>query len=215
LVGAQLKVVVGENPDGILVKERTSGPSQMKLSLEEGSYTMVETMAPSGYQIAESITFRVTKEGRVEIKEKDGSYKTLEDSTVRMEDAKISENQEKPERPEKPKNPENSGKSNKTEESGKSNIGDKNHKSEKSDNNQEIDKSDKKDRQENKDKSENTGKVINIEKSEKSERSRNIERNGKTNDKRAPKTGVKTNIGLYACLIFVSATMLFVLKKVK
>ena len=87
LEGANLKVVEGEGKGGKLVEEWTSGKEQKKMTLTEGIYTMIETQAPDGYEVAEEITFRVTHEGKVEVKQKDGQYKALENSTVKMEDA--------------------------------------------------------------------------------------------------------------------------------
>ncbi|HEL0142241.1 TPA: thioester-forming surface-anchored protein [Streptococcus equi subsp. zooepidemicus] len=86
LKDANLKVVKGEKADGELVKQWMSTENQEKISLVAGTYTMVETTAPKGYKVAENITFRVTKDGKVEIKDK---YKWVaqKDSTVKMEDA--------------------------------------------------------------------------------------------------------------------------------
>lgn len=86
-----------------MVSEWISTTTQNKITLEEGNYTMVETNAPTGYEIAESITFRVTKEGTVEIKNGD-IWTSVSDSTIKMEDKKIPE---KPVTPEKPVIPEN------------------------------------------------------------------------------------------------------------
>ena len=71
LIGADLKVVQGENEDGKVVQQWTSQKEAKKIKLAEGIYTMVEIQAPAGYEIAESITFRITYEGKLEIKEKD------------------------------------------------------------------------------------------------------------------------------------------------
>ena len=48
-------------------------------------YTLTETQAPEGYEIAESITFRVTKDGKVEVKE-GNQWKELKDNKVIMID---------------------------------------------------------------------------------------------------------------------------------
>lgn len=66
-----MKVVQGENEDGKVVQQWTSQKEAKKIKLAEGIYTMVEIQAPAGYEIAESITFRITYEGKLEIKEKD------------------------------------------------------------------------------------------------------------------------------------------------
>lgn len=98
LVGANLKVVEGESADGKVVKEWTSTDTAQKVSLKEGTYTMVETQAPAGYAIAEAITFRVTHDGAIEVKE-NGNWVARKDATVKMEDA-LAEQPNKPGKPE-------------------------------------------------------------------------------------------------------------------
>ena len=49
---------------------------------------MVESQAPAGYDLAESITFRVTSDGQVEVKGTDGSWTVQADAIIKMEDAK-------------------------------------------------------------------------------------------------------------------------------
>ena len=96
LPGASLKVVEGENADGTVATdaktgealEWTSGTTAKIYSLSEGTYTMVESQAPTGYELAESITFRVTADGQVEVKDTDGSWTAATDATIKMEDAK-------------------------------------------------------------------------------------------------------------------------------
>ncbi|SDL87986.1 Cna B-type domain-containing protein [Streptococcus equinus] len=95
LPGASLKVVEGESADGQVAKDAktgtelswTSGTSAKVYSLLEGTYTMVESQAPTGYELAESITFRVTSEGQVEIKGANG-WTSQANATIKMEDAK-------------------------------------------------------------------------------------------------------------------------------
>ncbi|MBI6112075.1 hypothetical protein H8K16_15880, partial [Clostridium perfringens] len=50
LPGAELKVVRGEGADGDVVQKWTSTDVQKTIKLEEGTYTMVETQAPNGYE---------------------------------------------------------------------------------------------------------------------------------------------------------------------
>lgn len=56
--------------------------------MSEDTYTMVESQAPAGYELAESITFRVTADGQVEVKGTDGSWTNQADAIIKMEDAK-------------------------------------------------------------------------------------------------------------------------------
>ncbi|HEL0010510.1 TPA: Cna B-type domain-containing protein [Streptococcus equi subsp. zooepidemicus] len=86
LDGAHLKIVKGENPDGEIVKSWISGNLVNVFKLKEGTYTMVETKAPDKYKLAESITFRVTKDGKVEVKEGE-EWVLRENSIIRMGDA--------------------------------------------------------------------------------------------------------------------------------
>ncbi|MDY5730212.1 MAG: VaFE repeat-containing surface-anchored protein, partial [Eubacteriales bacterium] len=51
------------------------------------TYTMVETTAPDGYEIAESITFMVDANGTLKIKGSDGTFSEKADKTVQMKDA--------------------------------------------------------------------------------------------------------------------------------
>ncbi|WP_322385518.1 SpaA isopeptide-forming pilin-related protein, partial [Clostridium perfringens] len=84
--GAELKVVRGEGADGDVVQKWTSTDVQKTIKLEEGTYTMVETQAPNGYEVAENIIFRVTHDGKVEIKGNDGNWTDVANSTIHMED---------------------------------------------------------------------------------------------------------------------------------
>ena len=96
LPGASLKVVSGETADGQIATDAktgenlawTSGDTAKVFSLSEGAYTMVESQAPAGYDLAESITFRVTADGQVEVKGTDGSWTVQADAIIKMEDAK-------------------------------------------------------------------------------------------------------------------------------
>lgn len=104
LPGASLKVVSGETADGQIATDAktgenlawTSGDTAKVFSLSEGTYTMVESQAPAGYELAESITFRVTVDGQVEVKGTDGSWTVQADATIKMEDAKTPVIPEKP-----------------------------------------------------------------------------------------------------------------------
>ncbi|WP_157672980.1 SpaA isopeptide-forming pilin-related protein [Arcanobacterium phocae] len=89
LPGASLKVVSGESVNGSVVKDGqwVSTDQVHKITLGVGTYTMIESQAPKGYDKAENITFRVTDKGTIEIKDGD-QWKTRQDALVRMEDAK-------------------------------------------------------------------------------------------------------------------------------
>ena len=86
LPGAEIKVFKGYSENGLLVKEWTSGTSSMELQLAPGVYTMVETTAPNGYEVAENITFKVDADGKVSVLGKDGKFGNPGDPIVTMFD---------------------------------------------------------------------------------------------------------------------------------
>lgn len=86
LSGASLKVVNGENVNGAIVSAWTSSETIKTLSLEKGIYTLVETDAPSGYKVANPITFQVTESKAVNIKT-DAGWVAADNNTIHMEDA--------------------------------------------------------------------------------------------------------------------------------
>lgn len=89
LEGASLKVEKLKE-DGSVEKEIVSWKSEAlakKITLSEGEYVMTETQAPKGYEVAESITFRITKKSKVEIKN-GNDWVEQANSTVKMEDEK-------------------------------------------------------------------------------------------------------------------------------
>ena len=86
LPGAKLKVLKGYSENGQLVEEWTSGNSSKEIQLAPGVYTMVETTAPNGYEVAESITFKVDADGKVSIKSAEGKFVTSDKAEVVMYD---------------------------------------------------------------------------------------------------------------------------------
>ena len=83
LPGAELKIE-SSDVEGFETISWTSGTETKKVTLKPGTYTMTETQAPENYEIAESITFVVSADGKVTI---EGSEVEL----VRMEDARKEE----------------------------------------------------------------------------------------------------------------------------
>lgn len=87
LPGAHLVIT---NSAGSVVDEWDSTTEKHTLKLlgnfvSMAEYTLTETIAPYGYEIAESIVFRITKEGVIQIK--DGNvFKDVTDDTVVMTD---------------------------------------------------------------------------------------------------------------------------------
>jgi len=87
LPGAQLKVVKGSDASGQdVVGSWTSETTAHTISgLKYGqTYTMVETTAPDGYKVAESITFSINSEGKVVI-----GNTTKNGDTVGVEDSRV------------------------------------------------------------------------------------------------------------------------------
>ncbi|MBQ9020641.1 MAG: hypothetical protein IJ113_01305 [Eggerthellaceae bacterium] len=64
LPGATL-IVKDEN--GNVIEEWISGTEPHKITLEPGVYTLTEITAPEGFEIAETITFRVNADGTTEV----------------------------------------------------------------------------------------------------------------------------------------------------
>lgn len=91
LPGASLKVVKGTRSDGELATGSDgdgtanwiSGTEEHTIALRPGIYTMVETAAPTGFAVAESITFTVSEDGTVSLY---GEKTPLSGNTVRMLD---------------------------------------------------------------------------------------------------------------------------------
>lgn len=82
LPGATLTVTGGDN----FSEEWVSTGTAKQLTLAPGEYTMTEEAAPEGYLIANSINFRITENGTLEIKGTDGQYTPAENATVQMID---------------------------------------------------------------------------------------------------------------------------------
>ncbi|ADC91030.1 LPXTG-motif cell wall anchor domain protein [Mageeibacillus indolicus UPII9-5] len=102
LPGAKLKVLKGYSENGQLVEKWTSGTpsnSSKKIRLAPGVYTMVETTAPNGYEVAESITFKVDANGKVSIKSADGKFVTADKAEVVMFDKPKQPGGENPQQP--------------------------------------------------------------------------------------------------------------------
>ncbi|MDO5027007.1 MAG: SpaA isopeptide-forming pilin-related protein, partial [Tissierellia bacterium] len=91
LEDAKLKLVKLEDGMETLVEDWVSTKDQKKIKLSPGIYTMIETQAPEGFEIAESITFRITSDNKIEIKQDDESWQTVDNSTIKMEDERKAE----------------------------------------------------------------------------------------------------------------------------
>ena len=97
LPGAKLQVFAGESAaTGVLQETWTSTSEQKTIQLIPGIYTMVETTAPIGYQLAESVVFRVNLDGSVDIQQGSG-WVNAQSAVVRMQDAKIPAPEPEPE----------------------------------------------------------------------------------------------------------------------
>lgn len=62
LVGAKLVV---KDADGNTIEKWTSTRTKKSIELEVGEYTLTETTAPDGYEVAETIKFKVDENGKV------------------------------------------------------------------------------------------------------------------------------------------------------
>ena len=75
LAGAKLAV----KQDGTVIEEWTTINTAHKLSLTAGTYTLCETEAPEGYEVAADIEFKVTDAGKLLINEQEVSTLTMTD----------------------------------------------------------------------------------------------------------------------------------------
>ena len=80
LSGATLEV---KKEDGTLVDQWITGNTERTLKLEPGNYTLSETNAPEGYDVAADIKFTVTTDGKVTINDEE-----VKNLTVTMTDKK-------------------------------------------------------------------------------------------------------------------------------
>ncbi|MGI6212358.1 MAG: SpaA isopeptide-forming pilin-related protein [Anaerovoracaceae bacterium] len=89
LSGAKLTLVQGENADGTAADEWTTDGSAHKVTgLQEGTYTLVETEAPSGYETAAAITFRLDADQKIHLQQSDGTESEAQEAVITMEDEK-------------------------------------------------------------------------------------------------------------------------------
>lgn len=86
--GAQLKVTKAE--DGYLVDSWESGAVKHNIPISEFEvdevYVLTETTAPFGYEVAESISFKIDAEGKVLVANAAGAYVEVNKNTVVMKD---------------------------------------------------------------------------------------------------------------------------------
>lgn len=104
LAGAKLGVYedsyTSASVHGTTVAEWTSTGTARQITVSYSTpecpkeYVLVENQAPTGYDIAEKITFKVGTDGKVYIKQSNGTYalSTAGENTVRMTDNKTGEN---------------------------------------------------------------------------------------------------------------------------
>ena len=85
LSGATLAVYSGDSASGTALDTWTTDGSAHALSLTPGTYTLAETSAPSGYDTASPIVFRVNSDGSVDV-EADGSWQSQSTPLVTMKD---------------------------------------------------------------------------------------------------------------------------------
>lgn len=88
LPGAKLSIT---NEDGKVIEEWTSSTGVHKMAvggfIPNKEYTLTEVTAPYGYEIAESIVFKVDELGNIYVKATDGTFELVTDNTIVMEDA--------------------------------------------------------------------------------------------------------------------------------
>lgn len=105
LPGAKLTV---KDSEGNVIDEWTSTSESHQISMTlfepDVEYTLTEVTAPDGYEVAESIVFKLDEDGNIYVKDENGKFQKVEDGTVVMKDSPVEE--EEPETPETPETPE-------------------------------------------------------------------------------------------------------------
>ncbi len=89
LAGATLRIVEGSDATGSVVSEATWVTGEDLETIElvvDKTYTLVELSAPTGYMIADPITFTVKSDGKVYTIDKDGNETLANDKTITMYD---------------------------------------------------------------------------------------------------------------------------------
>lgn len=90
LPGAELTV---KDEDGNVIDTWISTtdkhPISMSLFEPNKEYTLTEVTAPNGYEIAETITFKLDESGNIYIKGEDGNFTKLTDDSIVMKDAPV------------------------------------------------------------------------------------------------------------------------------
>ena len=76
LAGAKIEI---RDENGKVVDSYTTDGKTHTTKLEAGTYTMVETTAPQGYEVAETITFKVGSDGKVTVDGKEVDTVTMVD----------------------------------------------------------------------------------------------------------------------------------------
>lgn len=89
LVGAEL--IISENADvtqaaSDYVAKWTSDGSAKKFALPSGTYYLYEISAPTGYSVADSISFKVTDDYTLQIADENGDYVDADDAAITMID---------------------------------------------------------------------------------------------------------------------------------
>lgn len=97
LPGASLKITK-DTKDGEQVASWTSTSETHKVKLTQGTYVLTETSAPNGYEIAESITFTVTSDGKIKVNDNEVDKVTMEDKVssnkIKISKVDITNNEE-------------------------------------------------------------------------------------------------------------------------
>lgn len=89
LVGAEL--IISENPDATqaetdYVAKWTSDGVAKEFALPSGTYYLYEISAPTGYTVADSISFKITDEYKLQLADENGDYVDADDAAIIMID---------------------------------------------------------------------------------------------------------------------------------
>jgi len=84
-----LKIVEGEDPNGntTVGESWKPGKEDKNVDLKPGTYTLVKVVEKDGRQeVTESVTFRVEKDGKISVKNKDGDFVKKDGNTITTKD---------------------------------------------------------------------------------------------------------------------------------